>query len=136
MKGDAEKIVLYDGVCNLCDATIRFILPRDPRGNLRFASLQGEFARALLARHGVPSATAPESIVYVENDRPYLHSDAVLRIARALAFPWKLAAVFLAVPRAIRDPLYRWVARNRYRWFGKNESCLLPSPEWKGRFIG
>jgi len=135
MKGDAGKTVFYDGVCNLCDATIRFILPRDSRGNLRFASLQGEYARAILARHGISNASEPESIVYVENDRPYLRSDAVLRIARSLDFPWSFAAIFLIVPRVCRDVVYRWVARNRYRWFGKKETCLLPSADWRSRFI-
>lgn len=135
MKGSVEKVVLYDGVCNLCDATIRFILPRDSRGSLRFASLQGEYARAILARHGIPNLPAPESLVYVENRRIFMHSDAVLRVARSLDFPWKLAAIFLFVPRSLRDVVYRWVARNRYRWFGKSEECLLPSPEWKSRFI-
>lgn len=130
-----EKIVLYDGVCNLCDGVIRFILPRDRRGNLRFASLQGEFARQVLTRHGIAVSEIPESLILVENGRVFLYSDGALRIARNLDWPWKALAVFLAVPRPLRDGVYRWIARNRYRWFGKQESCLMPSPEWKSRFL-
>jgi predicted DCC family thiol-disulfide oxidoreductase YuxK len=135
MKGDGEKIVLYDGVCNLCDAAVRFVLERDSRETLRFAALQGNFARALLARHGIPAPAEPESILLFENGRVFSRSDAALRIARHLDFPWKLAAVFLLFPRRLRDFVYAWVARNRYRWFGKNDACLLPSPKWKDRFI-
>ncbi len=135
MDRKSEKIVLYDGVCNLCDGAIRFILPRDTRGNLRFASLQGEFARAILTRHGIPISEIPESLILVENDRVFLYSDGALRIARNLDWPWRALAGFLLVPRPIRDGIYRWVARNRYRWFGKQETCLLPSAKWKARFL-
>ncbi|MBS1961806.1 MAG: thiol-disulfide oxidoreductase DCC family protein [Bdellovibrionales bacterium] len=135
MEGADGKIVLYDGVCNLCDAAVRFILPRDSRGNFRFASLQGKLAQEILTRRGIPSGQALESIVLIENGKPYLHSAGILRIARGLDFPWSLAAVFLIVPAPIRDAVYRWIARNRYRWFGKAEECLLPKPEWRARFL-
>ncbi len=135
MKGRDEKIVLYDGVCNLCDAAVRFILHRDKRGKFRFASLQGDFAKKILTQYGIPEGQALESIILIEDGVPYLHSTGALRIARELAFPWNLSAVFLIVPRPIRDAVYRWVARNRYRWFGRQETCLLPRPEWKARFL-
>ncbi len=135
MEGTGEKIVLYDGVCNLCDAAIRFILPRDSGGRIRFAPLQSATARRILAQYGIPESAALESIVWIEEGRPYLHSDAILRIAGQLDFPWKFAGIFRAVPRPIRDGIYRWIARNRYRWFGKEDACLLPRPEWRARFL-
>lgn len=135
MEGTNTQIVLYDGVCNLCDGAVRFILPRDSRKVFRFASLQSTYAKSILARHGIDDARALESIVLIEDGRPYLLSTGILRIARRLDFPWNLASVFLVVPRPLRDAVYRFVARNRYRWFGKEEVCLLPRPEWRDRFI-
>lgn len=135
MKGADGKIVLYDGFCNLCDGAVRFLLPRDSRGKFRFASLQGDFAKEILTRYGISPKETPDSIVLIEDGRPYLLSSGILRIARGLGFPWNLAAVFLLVPAPIRDAVYRWVARNRYRWFGKSDVCLLPRPEWRARFL-
>jgi len=136
MEGRTSKIILYDGVCNLCDGAIRFVLPRDKAGEFRYAALQSDYAKSILARHAIAESEALESLILIENDRPYLYSSGVLRIARSLPFPWSLAAIFLVVPRFVRDGIYRWVARNRYRWFGKQESCLLPKPEWRDRFLG
>ena len=135
MKGTERKIVLYDGVCNLCADSIQFILPRDPRGIFRFAPLQGEFAKSVLAQYGISDLAALESVILIEDGKPVLFSSAALRIARQLTFPWNLSAVFLVVPRPIRDAVYRWIARNRYRWFGKQAACLLPRPEWRTRFL-
>jgi predicted DCC family thiol-disulfide oxidoreductase YuxK len=135
MEVTGGKIILYDGVCNLCDAAVRFVLPRDRQGTFRFASLQGELAKPILTRHGISPAQALESIVLVEDGKLYLASEGILRIASHLDFPWNLARIFLFVPRPIRDGIYRWVARNRYRWFGKQETCLLPRPEWQARFL-
>jgi predicted DCC family thiol-disulfide oxidoreductase YuxK len=135
MEGAGEKIVLYDGVCNLCDAAVRFILMRDSRAVFRFASLQGDYAKKVLARHSIPESQALESFVLIEDGVPYLYSTGILRVARHLAFPWNLGALFLVVPRPIRDAVYRWIGRNRYRWFGKQDTCLLPRPDWKARFL-
>jgi predicted DCC family thiol-disulfide oxidoreductase YuxK len=129
-------IVLYDGVCNLCDGAIRFILPRDRAARFRFAQLQGEFARSLLAGAGLPAVDPPESIVLHENGRTWSGSTAMLRVFLGLGWPWKALGALLLVPRPIRDLVYRWIARNRYRWFGRAESCLMPRAEWKSRFIG
>ncbi len=135
MEASAGKIVLYDGVCNLCDGAVRFILPRDSRGTFRFASLQGAFATSLMMRHGIAISPTPESILLVSDGRVYQESEAILRIAQGLDFPWPGLGIFLFVPRPIRDGIYRWVARNRYRWFGRAESCLLPQVEWRSRFL-
>jgi predicted DCC family thiol-disulfide oxidoreductase YuxK len=132
------SIVLFDGVCNLCDAAVQFVLDRDARGRFVFAALQSDEGRRLLAKVGAAPSVAegdPDSIVLVEGGRAYERSDAILRIARGLGAPWSLAVVFLAVPRFVRDALYRFIARRRYRWFGKKASCRVPTPALRERFL-
>lgn len=134
---DAQgPVVLFDGVCNLCNASVNFMIDRDRDARLKFASLQSEAARALLRARGaaVPEGD-PESILLVEGARVWERSDAVLRLSRHLPAPWRWSVVFLAVPRALRDVVYRWIARNRYRWFGRSEVCRVPTPELRGRFL-
>lgn len=131
-----HPIVLFDGVCNLCNSAVQFILDRDPGAQFRFASLQSEPAAALLRAHGLhPPVGDPESIVLVEDGRAYESSTAALRIARRLPGAWKLAYAAIVVPRFVRDAVYRFIARNRYRWFGKKEVCWVPTPELRARFL-
>jgi predicted DCC family thiol-disulfide oxidoreductase YuxK len=130
-----NPIVLFDGVCNLCSTSVQFILQRDPAGKFRFASLQSDFAQRLLTERGL-DPKALDSVVVIDGDHLYRESDAALRIARDMKGAWKALAVFRAIPRPIRDWAYRLIARNRYRWFGKKESCWLPTPEVRGRFLG
>ena len=130
--------VLFDGVCNLCNGFVQFIIRHDAAGRYRFAALQSEAGQALLAAHGVAPATLttdPDSVVLLSGGRLYSHSTAVLRIARGLGGAWRLAAGAEVLPRALRDAVYRFIARNRYRWFGRQESCMLPTPELKARFL-
>ncbi|TGE22460.1 thiol-disulfide oxidoreductase DCC family protein [Hymenobacter aquaticus] len=128
--------ILFDGVCNLCNGFVQFIIRRDPAGRFRFASLQSEAGRALLAEHGlVLPATGPETVLLIDDKRVYSHSTAVLRVARHLGGAWPLLTVFQLVPAVLRDAAYRFVARNRYRWFGQREACWLPTPELKQRFL-
>lgn len=129
-----HAVVLFDGVCNLCAGVVRFVARRDPHARFRFASLQSDAARALLARAGAPSPL-PDSIVLLEDGRVFVESEAALRIARGLRFPWPLLASLLALPRFVRDPAYRVVARRRYRWFGRKDSCMVPTPELRARFL-
>jgi predicted DCC family thiol-disulfide oxidoreductase YuxK len=125
-----QSIVLFDGVCNLCNGLVQFILPRDPAGRFRFASLQSDAARRLL------KGDAPvETIVLIEEGKTYVKSAAALRIARRLRFPWPLLYALTVVPRGLRDIVYDWVARHRYVWFGKRDVCMVPSPQWRGRFM-
>jgi predicted DCC family thiol-disulfide oxidoreductase YuxK len=131
----AHPIVLFDGVCNLCNGAVQFILRRDPAGRFRFASLQSPAGEELQTRLGI-DPKALDSILLIEGERWYRESDAALRIAAGLSGPWKAAAVFRLIPRPLRDAAYRWIARNRYRWFGKQETCWLPTPELRGRFLG
>lgn len=128
------RLVLFDGVCNLCNVAVRFIIDRDPAARFRFASLQSSAARSQLDR--IPGdAPRPDSIVLVEHGRLFTRSTAALRIARRLRFPWPLLFALIVVPRPLRDAVYDYVARNRYRWFGRREACLVPTAEVRGRFL-
>lgn len=131
--------ILFDGVCNLCNGFVQFVIRHDPAGRFTFAALQSEASRQLLAAHGlsVPAPAAdPESVLLVEDGRLYSHSAAVLRIARHLGGGWALlAAPAWLLPTAARDAAYRFVARNRYRWFGRQQECLLPTPALRARFL-
>jgi predicted DCC family thiol-disulfide oxidoreductase YuxK len=125
-----ERIVLFDGVCNLCNGAVRFILARDPGARFRFASLQSDVARRLLK-----GALPAETMVLIEAGKVHTKSDAALRIARELRAPWPLLYAFAAIPRGFRDMLYDWIARHRYAWFGKRDACMLPTPQMRGRFL-
>jgi predicted DCC family thiol-disulfide oxidoreductase YuxK len=131
--------ILFDGVCTLCNGFVQFVIRHDPHGYFRFAALQSEAGQALLAAHGQPLSAAalahPDSVVLVADGRVYTHSTAVLRIAGHLGGVWRLAAVGWLLPRTWRDALYRYVARHRYQWFGQQESCLMPTPALRARFL-
>ena len=129
-----SAIVLFDGVCNLCNGAVNFIIDRDPNGYFRFGALQSAAARPILETHGL-DASALDSIVLVENGRAYRKSTAALRIARHLTGAWPLLYVLRAVPRPVRDFVYDWIAANRYRWFGKRDQCRIPTPELQARFL-
>lgn len=126
-------IVLFDGVCNLCDASVRFIHRHDAAGRFRFAALQSSVGIELRRRHGLPPSL--DSIVLVADGNVYERSTAAVRIAGQLRFPARLLSVFRVVPRFIRDPVYDWVARNRYRWFGRRDVCSLPPEGLRERFL-
>jgi predicted DCC family thiol-disulfide oxidoreductase YuxK len=131
-----HPVLLFDGTCALCNGTVQFVLDHERDQALRFAPLQSETASRLLAPHGLAVAAEPETIVLVEAGRAYTHSAAALRVAAHLRWPWRLAGALVIVPRVLRDLAYRFVARNRYRWFGREEVCRLPSPEHRVRFLG
>lgn len=128
-------MILFDGLCNLCAGSVRFVLERDPAGAFDFASLQSEAARRLITDAGRSPAELPDSIVLIDTHGVHLRSDAALRIAARLRQPWPLLAAFRILPRALRDVVYDFVARRRYGWFGKRESCLVPSPNLRARFL-
>ena len=131
---DGYVIVLIDGVCHLCQGLTRFIIQRDSGETFRFASQQSEVGRGLLRRGGLPEELN-ETVVVIDQEQYYVKSAAALRIARHLPFPWPMFGVFALVPRVLRDKMYGWIAANRYRWFGKDESCLMPTPELRRRFL-
>jgi predicted DCC family thiol-disulfide oxidoreductase YuxK len=129
-----ERIMLFDGVCNLCNGAVQFVIRHDARGEIKFASLQSESAAKLLEPFGINPSTL-QTVVLLEDGRMYTKSDAALRLSRALKAPWSWLHPLIYVPRPIRDVVYDLIARNRYAWFGKQESCWLPTPELRARFL-
>ena len=127
-------IVLFDGVCNLCNAAVNFLIDHDPGGRLKFGSLQSEAVRPLLERNGLRTDYL-DSFVLIDEGQVYRRSDAALRTARRLGGAWRLLWIFSLLPRPLRDAAYDWIATNRYRWFGKREACRIPTPELEARFI-
>jgi predicted DCC family thiol-disulfide oxidoreductase YuxK len=133
-------IIFYDGVCGLCNRLVQFLIKRDKREGLRFASLQSDFAAKVLRRHGIDPADLDTFHLVVNYEQPdervLNRSDAILRAWSELGGFWKtLAAIAQIIPRALRDLVYRFVARNRYQVFGKYETCMLPDPDQRSRFI-
>ncbi|MGG3916121.1 thiol-disulfide oxidoreductase DCC family protein [Rossellomorea vietnamensis] len=127
------RIILFDGICNFCNKSVRFIIKRDAKGEFRFASLQSETGQKLLEEHNIPKTT--DSFVLVDGDQASVESSAALKVCSQLKWPWKIFALFLVIPKPLRDSIYRIIARNRYKWFGKQESCMIPSKEIRERFI-
>lgn len=133
--GTGGPLVLYDGQCGLCNHLVQFVLKHDRRGRFRFAALQSELGRGLLERHGLP-ADALDTFVLVDGGRAFIKSRAALRTVGGLDAPWPLLRAFSIVPGPLADGVYDFVARNRYRWFGRTDACILPSPEVRARFLG
>lgn len=128
------RIVLYDGVCGMCNRFVQVLLDLDRDGRFAYAPLQGETADALRAEHP-DIGTEIDTIVYVEEGAVHQRSDALLRIARQLRFPWRVAVIGRILPRPLRDVLYRFVAERRYAWFGKYDTCRIPRAEEAERFL-
>jgi predicted DCC family thiol-disulfide oxidoreductase YuxK len=129
-------VVLFDGVCNFCNASVNWLIDRDGVANLRFAALQSTAGQRLLARFGRSGLEAdPESVVLVEGGVLYDRSTALLRAVRHLPGPWSWLAALRLVPRPLRDAVYRWFAARRYRWFGKSDTCRVPTQEIRARFL-
>jgi predicted DCC family thiol-disulfide oxidoreductase YuxK len=128
-----ERIVVFDGVCNFCSWSMRFILEHDVRGRLRFTSLQSATGRELLVRNGIDPSD-PQTFLLVDGGEVYVRSDAALEIAKDLG-SWRWLRVFGFLPRGVRDRIYGVLASNRYRWFGKREVCFVPTAEQRARFI-
>lgn len=127
-------VILFDGVCNLCSGSVQFIIKRDPSGRFSFASLQSEFGKETLKDLNL-STTNLHSIILLTGKGVLQRSDAALEIARHLTGLWPVFYLLKIVPSFLRDPVYNWISRNRYRWFGKKEICWIPSPDLKSRFI-
>lgn len=135
---DQSTVVLFDGICNLCTWTVRFIVPRDPDGVIQFASLQSTIGQQLLAQYGAlanPQAVRPDSVVLIEDGQIFFKSEAALRIARHLNGIWAWAWVLRFIPRPLRDGAYDWLAAHRYQIFGQRDTCLLNIPANAERFL-
>ncbi|MBC6696498.1 thiol-disulfide oxidoreductase DCC family protein [Hymenobacter puniceus] len=132
----SSTIVLFDGVCNLCNGFVQFVIEHDAAGQFQFAALQSAAGQALLREYHLPAPAEPDSVVLLADGQAYTHSAAALGILARLNGWWAvLARVGRWFPRPLRDAVYRLIARYRYRWFGRQEACWLPTPELKARFL-
>jgi predicted DCC family thiol-disulfide oxidoreductase YuxK len=129
-----KPVILFDGVCNFCNYWVNFAIKRDRKKKLRFSPLQGETANKLLREFDI-NPNNLRSVIFIDNGKIYTQSSAALRICRYLNGGWKLFYSLIIIPKFIRDFFYNIIARNRYRWFGKKESCMVPTPELKERFL-
>ncbi|WP_395751067.1 thiol-disulfide oxidoreductase DCC family protein [Prosthecobacter sp.] len=129
-----DHLLLFDGVCHLCDNSVKFILKRDPGGKIKFAPIQSALGSRLYTEHGLDPA-APNAMLFITPRGAFKASDAALEIARTLGGVWKLALVFKLLPSVLRDAAYYIIARNRYRWFGRDDACMMPTPELRARML-
>ena len=130
----SKPIILFDGICNLCNGAVQFIIRHDPDGKFLFASLQSETGQQLLKQYNLP-ATDFTSFTLVQDDTVYTKSTGALKVAKQIKGAWSCLYIFIIVPKFIRDAVYTWIAQNRYRWFGKKNACVIPTLELKARFL-
>lgn len=130
-----KKIILFDGVCNLCNASVQFVIKHDKKDLFRFVALQSDLGQQIITHITIDTQNIDSIILYEPGIAYYYQSDAVLEIAKSLGGIFYFAGIFNLFPTALRNTLYNYVARNRYRWYGKRESCLLPTPELKAKFL-
>ncbi len=128
-----QRLILFDGVCNFCDRSVQFVMKRDPEAKFTFASLQSGAGERVKEYYKIDPSL--DSMILVEDGTYYTKSTAALKICKNLKGLWKVFSVLLVIPKPIRDFFYNIVARNRYKWFGKRETCKLPSPEERSRFL-
>lgn len=129
-----HPVLLFDGVCNFCNGTVNFVIRRDPKSKIQFAPLQSNTGSELAKQFGI-SAGDLQSFVFIEKGKAYNRSTAALKVCTYLNAGWSLCRIFLGVPLFIRDGIYNWIAKNRYKWFGKKETCMIPSADVKARFL-
>ena len=127
-------VILFDGVCNFCNYWVNFAIKRDPEKKLKFTTLQGETAKQVLPKYNI-NPTSLSSVIFIDNGNAYTQSSASIRICKYLNGGWKLFYGLMIIPKFIRDFFYNIIARNRYKWFGKKESCMVPTPELRERFL-
>lgn len=128
----SDSVVFFDGVCNLCNSYVQWLIRRDKKQRLRYSSLQSGYAQQHITD---PAILATDSIVFFKNQHYYTKSTAVIHILRTLGFPYRFALILLLVPKFLRDWVYDVVARNRYKWFGKRDTCMMPNPSLKNLFL-
>ncbi|TYR81810.1 DUF393 domain-containing protein [Priestia megaterium] len=133
MDYDKDSIVFFDGECNFCNRSVQFIIKNDPKGCFQFTSLQSNIAEQLRAKNILPQN--PNSIVLMEKEKIFTESTAVLRICKKLNGLWKTLYIFILIPKPLRDIVYKWIARHRYRLFKKNAQCMIPTAELSSRFL-
>ena len=129
-----QPVILFDGVCNYCNSMVNFIIRQDREKKFMFAPLQSQTGQEFLRRYKLPQQDF-DSFVLIDRDRAWLRSTASLQVLKKLPFYWKWTQVFWIVPAFLRDAVYNFIARNRYKWFGKKETCMIPTPELRARFL-
>lgn len=129
-----SAIIFFDGLCNLCNGAVQFTIQRDPKNIFKFASLQSSFAKETLAPYHIEPEQG-DSFVLLENGKVYQRSAAALRVAKKLNGLWPALYAFMIIPPFIRNAVYNYIAKNRYKWFGKQEHCWVPTPHLKSKFI-
>jgi len=131
-----RRLILFDGVCNLCNSSVRYIIKRDKNDRFMFAPLQGDIGQNMIDKFEVDTSKLDSILLYnPEKDSLSYKSTAALKIAKHLSFPTNLMVVFFIIPPVIRNLVYDFIAKNRYKWFGKKESCMIPTPELKSKFL-
>jgi predicted DCC family thiol-disulfide oxidoreductase YuxK len=129
-----QPVILFDGVCNFCNSSVNFVIKKDKKAVIQFAPLQSEKGRLFLRQFNLPPFEM-KSFIFIEDGKMYMQSTAALRVCRYLKGLWPLCYGFIIVPKFIRDGIYNWIAKNRYKWFGVREQCMIPSPDVRSRFI-
>ena len=131
---DDQPIILFDGICNFCNRSVNFVIKRDKKKTIRFSPMQSDAGQRLLQQFNLP-LNSFGSFVFIEKGKSYTGSTAALLVCRHLKALWPLCYGFIIVPKFIRDGIYNWIARNRYKWFGVLEQCMIPTPEIRSRFL-
>ena len=131
---NSQPIILFDGICNLCDGAVQFVIKHDPENQFLFASLQSEAGQRLLKQYKL-SVENFNSFILIQDEKVYNKSTGALKVARQIKGVWSWLYIFIIIPAFIRDAVYAWIAQNRYKWFGKKEACMIPTPELKARFL-
>jgi predicted DCC family thiol-disulfide oxidoreductase YuxK len=129
-----DNLILFDGVCNLCDAFVQFVIRHDRAGKFRFAAIQSQAGKRIFQSRGLDAENL-QTFVLVTGGEIFVRSDAAVEVLSRFGGGWKICRIFLLVPRPLRDGLYSWVARNRYRWFGRKDACMVPTAEIRERFL-
>ena len=135
MKEDSKKIILFDGVCNLCNGVVQFVIKRDRKDTFRFAALQSEIGQQLTSERGIDISTVDSIILIEPNIAYYTKSDAALEIGKSLKGYRTLSSLLYVFPKGIRNLVYDFVARNRYKWYGKKDACMIPTPDLQAKFL-
>lgn len=127
-------VVLFDGVCNFCHASVQFVIQRNARADILFCQIQSAAGQRLMTEYGL-SGLGLDSMVLIQQGRAYVKSDAALRIARLMDRPWPLLVIFILIPAFLRHPVYDWIGRQRYRWYGRRDACWTPGADIQHRFL-
>lgn len=130
-----QKLILFDGVCNLCDASVQYVIKHDKNNVFRYTALQSEVGQFIIKKFNVDTSKTDSILLYSPENTIFYKSTAALKIASKLGFPRNLMAIFLIVPTFIRNFVYDFIAKNRYKWYGKKEECMIPTPELKSKFL-